>query len=99
GGRHHRRDRRAHERGRRCHSRRRRRASRHPGDGGEDLAGVPAGAAKVKKKTLSSPGSTRRSIILAKKMDARVISAFTRVFYALLPAHYAAGAIAATPAR
>jgi hypothetical protein len=38
------------------------------------------------------PGLTRQSILLrktflAKKMDARVISAFTRVFDALLPAH------------
>jgi hypothetical protein len=30
---------------------------------------------------------TRQSIIFCKKMDARVISAFTRVFNALLPAH------------
>jgi hypothetical protein len=37
------------------------------------------------------PGLTRQSIYwvrrLAKEMDARVISAFTRVFDALLPAH------------
>jgi hypothetical protein len=33
------------------------------------------------------PGSTRQSILLRKKMDARVISASTRVFDALLPAH------------
>ena len=41
--RHHRRDRRGHECHRRCHSRRRRRASRHAGDAGEDLAGLPEG--------------------------------------------------------
>src|SRR6516225_2264328 len=40
----------------------------------------------------SLPGLTRQSIhlrkdLLAKKMDARVVSAFTRVFDALLPAH------------
>jgi hypothetical protein len=40
----------------------------------------------------SLPGLTRQSIhlrkkLLAKTMDARVISAFTRVFDALLPAH------------
>jgi hypothetical protein len=35
----------------------------------------------------SLPGLTRQSILLRKKMDARVISAFTRVFDALLPAH------------
>jgi hypothetical protein len=40
----------------------------------------------------SLPGLTRQSIhlrkaFLAKKMNARVISAFTRVFDALLPAH------------
>jgi len=34
----------------------------------------------------SLPGLTRQSIGLRKKMDARV-SAFTRVFDALLPAH------------
>ena len=40
----------------------------------------------------SLPGLTRQSIhlckkLFAKKMDARVTSAFTRVFDALLPAH------------
>jgi hypothetical protein len=40
----------------------------------------------------SLPGLTRQSIhlrqtFLAKKMDARGVSAFTRVFDALLPAH------------
>jgi hypothetical protein len=35
----------------------------------------------------SLPGLTRQSIGLRNKMDARVISAFTRVFDALLPAH------------
>jgi len=40
----------------------------------------------------SLPSLTRQSMplpkeLLAKKMDARVISAFTRVFDALLPAH------------
>jgi len=37
--------------------------------------------------TPSLPGLTRQSILLCKKMDARVTSAFTRVFDALLPAH------------
>jgi hypothetical protein len=37
--------------------------------------------------TPSLPGLTRQSILLRKKMDARGISAFTRVFDALLPAH------------
>ena len=55
--RHHRRDRRADERRRRRHSGRRRRASRHAGDGGEDLAGVPEGAAEVRS---SSPGLRHR---------------------------------------
>src|SRR6516165_163652 len=35
---------------------------------------------------LSCPGLTRASILLAKKMDCRAISAFTRVFNALCPA-------------
>jgi ABC-type uncharacterized transport system substrate-binding protein len=35
----------------------------------------------------SLPGLTRQSILLRKKMDARVITAFTRVFDVLLPAH------------
>ena len=35
----------------------------------------------------SLPGLTRQSIGLRKKMDARVISTFTRAFDALLPAH------------
>jgi hypothetical protein len=33
------------------------------------------------------PGLIRQSILFRKKMDARVVSAFTRVFDALLPAH------------
>jgi hypothetical protein len=35
----------------------------------------------------SLPGLARQSIVLRKKMDARVVSAFTRAFDALLPAH------------
>ena len=35
----------------------------------------------------SLPDLIRQSILLRKKMDARGISAFTRVFDALLPAH------------
>jgi hypothetical protein len=35
----------------------------------------------------SLPGLTRQSIFFRRRMDARVISAFTRVFDALLPAH------------
>jgi putative tryptophan/tyrosine transport system substrate-binding protein len=38
-------------------------------------------------RTASLPGLTRQSILFRRKMDARVISAFTRVFDALLPAH------------
>ena len=38
-------------------------------------------------RTASLPGLTRQSILFRKKMDSRVISAFTRVFDALLPAH------------
>jgi putative ABC transport system substrate-binding protein len=40
-----------------------------------------------RRPRLSLPGLTRQSILLRKKMDARVVSAFTRVFDALLPAH------------
>src|SRR5262249_23307200 len=39
------------------------------------------------RRTSSLPGLTRQSVLLRKKMDARVTSAFTRVFDALLPAH------------
>jgi ABC-type uncharacterized transport system substrate-binding protein len=42
----------------------------------------------MRRRTTSSlPGSTRQSILLRKKMDARVISAFTRVFRRAMPAH------------
>jgi len=40
-----------------------------------------------RRATSSLPSLTRQSILLRKKMDARGISAFTRVFDALLPAH------------
>ena len=46
-GRHHRGDRRADERDRRRHPWRRRRASRHAGDAGEAMAGVPQGGAGI----------------------------------------------------
>jgi hypothetical protein len=41
------------------------------------------------KPKVSLPGSTRQSIHLGQeeKMDARGVSAFTRVFDALLPSH------------
>ena len=39
------------------------------------------------KPSAVMPGLTRQSILFRKKMDARVASAFTRVFDALLPAH------------
>jgi hypothetical protein len=42
----------------------------------------------MKRRPASSlPGLTRQSILLRKKMDARVISAFTRVFRRAMPAH------------
>jgi putative tryptophan/tyrosine transport system substrate-binding protein len=40
-----------------------------------------------RRLTSSLPGLTRQSILLRKKMDARVISAFTRVFRRAMPAH------------
>jgi ABC-type uncharacterized transport system substrate-binding protein len=49
--------------------------------------------------TPSLQGLTRQSILLRKKMDARVISAFTRVFDALLPAHDGSVATAVPLAR
>src|SRR5205085_5011126 len=42
---------------------------------------------KASPSPLSLPGLTRQSIVFRKKMDARGLSAFTRVFNALLPAH------------
>src|SRR5262249_1850487 len=75
----------------------------HPGPAQISLQGGAAMPRTQKSRVVSGghmlcvpasslPGLTRQSInlrkkLIAKKMDARVISAFTRVFNALVPAH------------